>query len=98
MRRYVDVRTANTTKDEWRQSGPGSQTALRAQNLERIRNVLRHQGSATQIEIAHHTGLSPATVSNLVSKLEKEAEVVCAVTVRSGRRAKLVSLNPATDS
>ncbi|WP_363321863.1 DUF7343 domain-containing protein [Arthrobacter burdickii] len=81
-----------------RQPGQGSQTALRARNCELIRQVLRSKGPMTQIEIAHETGLSPATVSNLVNQLEDGSEVMCSLTTRSGRRAKLVSLVHATSA
>lgn len=66
---------------------PGSQTALRRANRDRIVAGLRVHGSApTQAEIARETGLAPATVSNIVRDLEREGVVVVA---ESGRRRRV---------
>lgn len=46
----------------------------------------------TQIEIAGFTGLSPATVSNLVKDLDTAGAVELEPSIRNGRRAVLVSL------
>jgi predicted NBD/HSP70 family sugar kinase len=55
-------------------------------------DALRQQGAMTQVEIAGHTGLSPATVSNMVKELDSAGAVELAPSVRNGRRAVLVSL------
>jgi hypothetical protein len=77
-----------------RRPGQGSQTALRERNLGLVRQVLAAHGSLTQVQIAHNTGLSPATVSNLVVILNAHGEVLCTQTIHSGRRAKRVELLP----
>ena len=46
----------------------------------------------TQIELAENTGLSTATVSILVRQLVDEGRFTTTDTVRSGRRATLVSI------
>lgn len=46
----------------------------------------------TQVEIAGFTGLSPATVSNLVKDLDASGAVELEPSIRNGRRAVLVSL------
>ena len=46
----------------------------------------------TQVEIAGFTGLSPATVSNMVKELDTSGSVQLAPSIRNGRRAVLVSL------
>ncbi|HMT84895.1 MAG TPA: ROK family transcriptional regulator [Arachnia sp.] len=50
-------------------------------------------GQITQVELAAATGLSPATISNLVKQLQAEGVVRTDATIRSGRRAQLVTLN-----
>jgi predicted NBD/HSP70 family sugar kinase len=50
-------------------SGPGSQGALRNANQARIIELLKMSGELSQAEIARHTGLAPATVSNIVREL-----------------------------
>ncbi|MHA7274834.1 MarR family transcriptional regulator [Arthrobacter sp. TMT4-20] len=72
-------------------TGPGSQKSLRNRNLASIQRNLIDHGQLTQIELAQVTGLSPATVSNLVKVLLTEGEVSSSPTTRSGRRAKLIS-------
>ncbi len=54
--------------------------------------VLREQGALTQVEIAGLTGLSPATVSNVVKELDAGGAVELAPSIRNGRRAVLVAL------
>jgi predicted NBD/HSP70 family sugar kinase len=46
----------------------------------------------TQVEIAGQTGLSPATVSNMVKELDATGAVELSPSIRNGRRAVLVSL------
>ncbi len=48
---------------------PGSQSSLHRANLERVVRAVRLAGSLTQAEIARTTGLSAATVSNIVREL-----------------------------
>jgi predicted NBD/HSP70 family sugar kinase len=71
---------------------PGSQTALRKANQLRVVEAVRAAGALTQAEIARATGLSAATVSNIVREL-REAEIVAVTPTYSGRRrAQSVSL------
>ena len=71
---------------------PGSQTALREANRGRIVDSLKHHGHLTQVELAGSTGLSPATVSNIVKELSASGVLHTSVTSRSGRRATEVTL------
>lgn len=48
---------------------PGSQPALREANAGRVRRALLRRGALSQADIARSTGLSPATVSNIVRDL-----------------------------
>jgi predicted NBD/HSP70 family sugar kinase len=57
-----------------------------------VLEALRDQGAMTQVEIAGFTGLSPATVSNMVKELDSAGVVDLAPSIRNGRRATLVSL------
>jgi predicted NBD/HSP70 family sugar kinase len=75
-----------------KQRAPGSQTALRDANRSRLVQAVRDQGAMTQVELVGATGLSAATVSNLVRELAAEHLLVLAPSTRSGRRAVLVSL------
>ena len=74
------------------QAAPGSQASLREANRLRVLDALREQGAMTQVEIAGSTGLSPATVSNMVKELDGAGAVELAPSIRNGRRAVLVSL------
>jgi predicted NBD/HSP70 family sugar kinase len=71
---------------------PGSQSALRQLNQQRIIDVLRGTGPSTQAELSRHTGLSTATVSNIVKALAAGALVEVEQTTSSGRRASSVRL------
>ena len=71
---------------------PGSQTSLREANRARIVESLKHHGHLTQVELAGSTGLSPATVSNIVKELSASGVVLTSITSRSGRRATEVTL------
>lgn len=71
---------------------PGSQTSLREANRERIVRTVQQRGSLTQVELAGITGLSAATVSNIVKELTAAGVVTTSPTSRSGRRAQQVSL------
>jgi predicted NBD/HSP70 family sugar kinase len=72
---------------------PGSQSSLHRANLERVLRAVRMAGSLTQAEIARTTGLSAATVSNIVRELKESGTVVVADTSSGGRRARSVSLS-----
>ena len=74
------------------QPAPGSQASLRESNRLRVLDALRLQGAMTQVEIAGQTGLSPATVSNMVKELDAAGAVELSPSIRNGRRAVLVSL------
>lgn len=73
-------------------SAPGSQAGLRESNRLRVVQALHAHGAMTQVEIAGTTGLSPATVSNLVRDLDTAGSVLLEPSIRNGRRAVLVSL------
>lgn len=71
---------------------PGSQSALRQRNEQLILAALREQGALSQAELARTTGLSTATISNIVKTLTAEGLATTSPTTRSGRRALAVSL------
>ncbi|TDC25695.1 ROK family transcriptional regulator [Streptomyces sp. 8K308] len=71
---------------------PGSQTSLREANRARIVSAVQRHGSLTQIELAGVTGLSPATVSNIVKELAASGVLHTSPSTRSGRRALQVTL------
>lgn len=71
---------------------PGSQSALREANQRRLLRALRAAGSMTQAQIARTTGLSAATVSNIVRELRDLGMVTVSPTSSGGRRAQSVSL------
>jgi predicted NBD/HSP70 family sugar kinase len=75
-----------------RSATPGSQTSLREANRARIVDSLKHHGTLTQVELAGATGLSPATVSNIVKELSGSGVLATSVSQRSGRRAIDVTL------
>lgn len=75
-----------------RKTPPGSQASLREANRARLIESLKKHGRLTQVELAGSTGLSPATVSNIVKELTASGVLHTATTSRSGRRATLVSL------
>ncbi|WP_301128825.1 ROK family transcriptional regulator [Streptomyces cacaoi] len=72
---------------------PGSQSSLHRANLERVVRAVRMAGSLTQAEIARTTGLSAATVSNIVRELKEAGTVEVTPTSSGGRRARAVSLS-----
>ncbi|WP_079131714.1 MULTISPECIES: ROK family transcriptional regulator [Streptomyces] len=72
---------------------PGSQSSLHRANLERVVRAVRMAGSLTQAEIARTTGLSAATVSNIVRELKETGTVQVTPTSAGGRRARAVSLS-----
>ena len=71
---------------------PGSQTSLREANRARIVGAVQQRGALTQVELAGVTGLSPATVSNIVKELAAAGVLTTSPTSRSGRRAHQVTL------
>lgn len=72
---------------------PGSQSALRQRNEQRVLATLRTSGTLTQAALARSTGLSTATISNIVKSLEHSGRVATATVTSSGRRALGVTLS-----
>ncbi|MER0240542.1 ROK family transcriptional regulator [Streptomyces sp. HSW2009] len=72
---------------------PGSQSSLHRAHLERVVRAVRMAGSLTQAEIARTTGLSAATVSNIVRELKDGGTVEVTPTSAGGRRARSVALS-----
>src|SRR5262249_49346343 len=70
-----------------------SQASLREANERRVLDALRLEGSLTQAEIARRTGLSPATVSNIVGQLRASGAVEVAPTSSGGRPAGIMRLS-----
>jgi predicted NBD/HSP70 family sugar kinase len=64
---------------------------LREANRRRVVAAIKKQGSLTQVELAGATGLSPASVSNIVKELASAGVLRTTPSTRSGRRATLVS-------
>ncbi|WP_149204411.1 ROK family transcriptional regulator [Actinotalea subterranea] len=71
---------------------PGSQTALRSRNVLLVVDALIADGAATQAELSRSTGLSRATVSNIVRTMVDAGLATVSPTTSSGRRAHLVTL------
>ena len=71
---------------------PGSQTSLREANRARIVDAVQKRGSITQVELVGVTGLSAASISNIVKELTLAGVLNTTPTSRSGRRAHLVTL------
>src|SRR5699024_11328454 len=76
----------------WSDATRGSQSALRQANERRIVEVLRREGTRTQAELARATGLSAASVSNIVHGLRTAGTVSVKNTSSNGRRARAVTL------
>jgi predicted NBD/HSP70 family sugar kinase len=76
---------------------PGSQGALRHLNQERLVEFLLANGPSTQAELARGTGLSTATVSNIVRDMAAKGVVTTSPVTSSGRRALLVQLTDTGD-
>lgn len=76
---------------------PGSQGALRHLNQERLVEFLLANGPSTQAELARGTGLSTATVSNIVRDMAVKGVVTTTPVTSSGRRALLVQLSDTGD-
>lgn len=60
-------------------------------NRLRVLDAVRENGALTQVEIAGVTGLSAASVSNLVKELKAAGAVQLSPSIRNGRRAVQVS-------
>jgi len=73
-------------------SGSGSQSSLRGANRTLVMETIKRYGGLTQVELAGATGLSAATVSSIVKELLGAGAVDTRNTVRSGRRAQMVTL------
>jgi predicted NBD/HSP70 family sugar kinase len=71
---------------------PGSQASLRAANIRRVLATVRAHGVLSQAEIARLTGLSPASVSNIVHQLGDAGTVEVTPGIRGGRRAQEVRI------
>ena len=76
-----------------RTRNPGSQSALRRRNQLHLIEQLVKGGTATQAELARRTGLSTATVSNIVKSMAAENLVTLTPVTSSGRRALAVRYN-----
>lgn len=70
----------------------GSQSSLREANRTLIVEAVKRHGGLTQVELAGTTGLSAATVSTIVKELLAAGLVETHMTIRSGRRAQLVTV------
>lgn len=75
-----------------RPAATGSQSALRGANRGLILDAVKQHGGLTQVELTGATGLSAATVSTIVKELVGAHLVEVRNTVRTGRRAQLVTL------
>lgn len=84
-------RSSNVTTS--RASNPGSQTSLRLRNQRRLTEQLLKGGPATQADLARSTGLSTATVSNIVKSMAAADLVTLTPVTSSGRRAMSVRYN-----
>ncbi|SEE68742.1 Sugar kinase of the NBD/HSP70 family, may contain an N-terminal HTH domain [Arthrobacter alpinus] len=76
-----------------RARNPGSQSALRSRNQQRLTQQLLKGGPATQADLARSTGLSTATVSNIVKSMAAADLVTLTPVTSSGRRAMSVRYN-----
>src|SRR3977135_704119 len=73
---------------------PGSQTSLREANQRRVTRAVGAPGAPTQADIARSTGLSRATVSNIVRELEADGLLLVTPRSPAGGGARAVSLAP----
>ncbi|TYK51037.1 ROK family transcriptional regulator [Actinomadura decatromicini] len=73
----------------------GALAELRRTNLEKVVSALRQGGTLSQSELARATGLSEATVSNLVRVLVEDDRVKLSKGRRNGRSVNLVELDAA---
>lgn len=82
-----EIRRPVEPRPPWRPPGPGARDSRTL-----LVDALRRADALTQVELATVTGLSPGTVSGAVASMESDGLVRVAVTTRSGRRARSVSL------
>lgn len=73
---------------------PGSQRALRRSNARLILAALGSDGESSHAELARRTGLSRASITNIVRDLEASGRVRARAELRAGRNARVVSLAP----
>ncbi len=71
----------------------GVQATLRETNRALVLDAVRRCGGLTQVELADATGLSAATVSNIMHVLLAVGAVTTRGSVRNGRRAVMVALS-----
>ncbi|MDQ6855510.1 MAG: ROK family transcriptional regulator [Candidatus Dormibacteraeota bacterium] len=79
-----------------RRSGGGSLADLRRANRHEALTTLRLNGPLTQAEISRATGLSHASVSNIVRELTSQGLARTSDAMRNGRRVSEVTLEPST--
>lgn len=72
--------------------GPGSQSALRRDNVRRVVALLGAQGPSTQAQLTRATGLSAGTVASIVKDLDASGRIGLTPTTSSGRRALNIHL------
>lgn len=77
-----------------RRPGGGSLRELRRTNRDAALRLLRTHGAMTQTELAQLSGLSRASVFNIVRELTEEGVARLTNTTRNGRRVAQVTLNP----
>lgn len=73
-------------------AGPGSQSALRRDNVRRVLEDLSAQGPSTQAQLTRATGLSAGTVASIIRDLETSGRVHLEPITSSGRRALAIHL------
>jgi len=69
---------------------------LKKRNVLAVLNALNQEKTLSRAQLARHTNLTPATISSIVSKLEK-AEIVRLIgpsESRRGRRPVMLQFNP----
>jgi predicted NBD/HSP70 family sugar kinase len=79
-----------------RRSGGGSLADLRRANRHEALTTLRLNGPLTQAEMSRATGLSHASVSNIVRELTSQGLARTSDALRNGRRVSEVVLEPLT--
>lgn len=72
---------------------PGSQPSLHRANVTRVLRAVRAAGTLSQAEISRRTGLSAATVSNIVHELADSGPVEVETASVGGRRIRRVTLS-----
>ena len=70
---------------------PGSQSALRRANSTLVLRALTQEGPSSHAELARATGLSRASVTNIVRELEATGAVRTYGEVRAGRHARIAA-------